>query len=127
MASNSSFFVYFTCTATLDDAEKLLRDSGLVVNREAEVIEVSWGEGPKLWIGLSTEPHVKLEALEVSELKGVPELAQCDRRFEVGFDDLDEVLDETNGLAVTQLALQDLTHGWITMAWNGNIMRPEGR
>ena len=126
MARDSYFLVYFCRPSTLDDAEGELRKTSLIVNRKDRVIEVCWGEGPILSIALSAEPHVKLEALEVAERKGVPELGRCDRRFEVGFDDLDAVLDETNTLAETQIALQDLTQGWITMAWNSELMRPEG-
>lgn len=127
MASDSYFLVYFSGDATLDDAESALRKAGLAVHRTEDTLEVRWGTGPTMWIGLSTEPHVKLEALEVAEMKTVPELERCDRRFEVAFDDLDEVIDETNTLAEVQIVLQDLTQGWITMAWNDFVMLPDGR
>lgn len=125
MANDSSFLVYFTGAATLDDAERVLRKTSLSVSRTNDTLQVRWGQGPMLWIGLRAAAHVKLEALEVAEDKGVAQLGLCDRRFEVGFDDLDAVLDETNTLAEVQMTLQDLTRGWITMSWNGELMAPE--
>lgn len=125
MARDSYFLVYFSGALTLDHAEAALRKTSLTVHRSDQALEVHWGEGPRLWIGLNAEPHVKREAFELAEEKGVPELGRCDRRFEVAFDQLDEVLDETNTLAETQMVLQDLTHGWVAMAWNDEFLHPE--
>jgi hypothetical protein len=124
MGSESCFFVYFAGSASLDDAEAALRKTTLSVVRDGGALVVRWEEGPELLIGLSDEPHVRLEAEDWAERRGVPELARCDRRFEVGFDDLEAVLFETNTLAEVQMTLQDLTKGYITMAWNHEVMRP---
>jgi len=116
--------VYFCGEVTLDDAERALRTTRLTVTRDGDRVGVRWGKGPELHIGLSHEPHVRLEAAEVAETHARPEIARCDRRFEVGFDDLDAVLDETNTLIEVQMTLQDVTGGYITMAWNGNLLAP---
>jgi hypothetical protein len=124
MASDSHFLVYFAGTVTLDDAEAALRKTTLTVTRDGGTLMVRWADGPELFIGLSDEEHVILEAEDWAERRGVPELARCDRRFEVGFEDLEAVLLETNTLAEVQMTLQDLTKGYITMAWNDEVMRP---
>lgn len=125
MASDSYFFVYFSGSVTLDDVEAALRKTTLTITRAEQILVARWGDGPELHIGLSHESHVKLEANEDAERHAVPALAMCDRRVEVGFDNLDAVLDETNTLAEVQMALQDLTRGYITMAWNDELMPPK--
>ncbi len=127
MGKGSYFMVYFTGPATLDDAERVLRKSRLTVTRNGGELGARWDAGPELFLGLSDEPHVVLEAQEVAEMHDAPTLASCARRFEVGFDDLEAVLDETNTLFEVGAQLQDLTGGYLHYAWNGNLILPDGK
>jgi hypothetical protein len=72
----------------------------------------------------SAEPHVRVEATELAEAHGVPALAACDRRFEVSFDDLELVLDDYNTMFEVQTILQELTGGYLHLAWNGELLPP---
>jgi hypothetical protein len=125
MGKGSYFMVYFRGGTTIEDADRELR-SGNTVTRDGDGITIRYEEGPELFIGLSTESHVILEAEDVAERHAVPALASCDRRFEVSFDDLEAVLDETNTLFVVGATLQDLTGGYIHYSWNGNLLLPDG-
>ena len=125
MARGSYFSVYFRGAASLDDAARALPKS-MEIQRDGECLVVRWGSGPELVIGLSAEEHVPIEAAEVAEDHGLPELVDCDRRFEVSFDDLEAVLDETNTLAEVQMTLQAMTRGFLHNAWNGIVTPPEG-
>jgi hypothetical protein len=49
----------------------------------------------------------------------MPELAKCDRRFEILLENVEATLYETNGIAIVQMALGDLTGGWVFNSWNG--------
>ena len=51
-------------------------------------------------------------------------LRECDARFEIGMDDLDKVLDEINTLMEVETALQDASHGYLFLPWNGNLAGP---
>lgn len=125
MSSSSSFLVYFHGACTLDDAERALRGTALTITRDGGSLAARWGSGPELHVGLSTEAWVAIEAREQAERHAIPELATCDRRFEVAFEDLGAVLDEYNTLAEVQLTLQDLTKGFVALSWNGELIRPE--
>jgi hypothetical protein len=125
MASDSSFLVYFRGTFTIDDAERALRATGMTVERDGDCVIARRKDGPELYVGLNAEDWVRLEALETAENHERPAIAECVMRYEVAFDDLEAVLDETNTLFEVQAALQDLTHGWILMSWNGNLIDPE--
>jgi hypothetical protein len=110
----------------LEDAERLLSDRGLQVTRKANALSVRWDDGPELSVTRSAEPHVAEEAVEIAE--GTPfaaELSRCDARFEIGIEDLDEVLDEINTLIEVQCTLQDATGGYLFNSWNGNLSGPE--
>lgn len=126
MAKGSSFLLYFEGATTIDDAERALRATKMSITREGDELTVRWKGGPAFYLGVSDEPHVVLEAAEVAEGHELPELAKCARRFEVAFDDLDEVLDETNTLFELGATLQDRTRGYLVYAWNGNVIRPDG-
>ncbi|MBL9015222.1 MAG: hypothetical protein JNL83_13650 [Myxococcales bacterium] len=126
MGSDSYFMVFFHGATTIDDAERALRATSLMVTRDGDQLAARRGTGPELSLGLSTEEHVILEAEGVAEDHDVPGLASCDHRFEVGFDDLEAVLDDTNTLFEVGAALQDLTNGYILYAWNGNLIVPGG-
>ena len=125
MGKGSYFMVYFCGGTTLEDAERELRTNN-TVTRDGDGLAVRYEDGPELFIGLSTEPHVIIEAEDVAERHSVPALASCDRRFEVMFDDLEAVLDETNTLFDVGATLQDLSKGYIQYSWNGNLLLPDG-
>lgn len=139
VARESYFLVYFHSEIALAEATRALQsrtwvetiptDAGVLQVRAASETAAS-SEGralrPVLTVWLSTEPHVQLEAREQAEEHEVPELAACRWRFEVSFDDLDEVLDETNTLFEVQATLQDLTTGYVVNAWNGALTLPGG-
>jgi hypothetical protein len=122
MGKDSHFEVYFDGNFTIDDAEKALRTTTMTVTRDGDAIDVQWKDGPILSMGLNEESWVELEAQEISEDHEVPALANCKRRFEVLFDDLEEVLDDYNTLFEMQMTLQALTKGWILQSWNGVLL-----
>jgi hypothetical protein len=127
MARDSSFAVYYRGPTGLRDAELSLRNASWLEVRldgESLVVRARRGKGPALHVGLNDEPHVALEARELAERRGCYDLARCDRRFEVGFDDLEAVLDESNTLAEVQDALQNLIGGTAHLAWNGELCPP---
>lgn len=110
----------------LEDAERLLRERGLQVLREADTLSVHWNAGPTLLVRLSAALYVRDEASEIGE--GTPfavEMSRCDRRFEIGIEDLDAALDEINTLIEVQITLQDATNGYLFNSWNGEVSGPE--
>lgn len=84
---------------------------------------VHWGPGtPRLAVRLSRGPDHQVDTTGIGE--GTPHgraLARCDAWLEISFDDLDEVLDESNTLIETQLTLQDATGGFMFNTWNGTL------
>jgi hypothetical protein len=127
MASNSSFLVYFEGQTTIDNAEHRLRATTMKITRNGNELVARWKNGPELYVGINENDWVKLEAREVAEAHDIAELATCHRRFEVAFDDLDKVLDETNTMFEVGAILQDLTQGYILYSWNGNVLLPDGK
>ncbi|MFO0572037.1 MAG: hypothetical protein U0263_40820 [Polyangiaceae bacterium] len=125
MSKDSSFLVYIPGACTLEDAERALVAAKLGVTRDGDTLAVRMGTGPTLFVGLNAEPWVVLEATELSEDSETPEIAECTRRFEVAIEDLEQALDEYNTLFEVQAVLQDLTHGWVLLSWNGELMAPE--
>lgn len=126
MASGGYFLLYFTGPVTLADAAARLAPGMHVVSTD-DVLAVRWhpDSEPVLWVGLCGEPHVVAEATETAKAHGMPGLAGLDRRFEVGFEDLDVVLDEINTLIEVQTTLQDLTGGYLVLPWNDTVQAPE--
>src|SRR5580765_6524753 len=108
MASNSSFLVYFEGPTSIDQAEQRLRATSLTITRDGDELVARWKDGPELYIGINEEDWVIVEAREVAEDHDLAKLATCHRRFEVAFDDLEKVLDETNTLFEVGATLQDL-------------------
>ena len=127
MGTSSSFLVYFAGTTTLADASRSLARS-LSVVEAGDLLRVRWRDGsePEFTVGLGTGDHVAREAAEIGARHGVDEFNAFDRRFEVGIDDLDAALDETNTLIEVQLTLQDLTSGYLVLSWNGAVQAPGG-
>ncbi|MCA9606031.1 MAG: hypothetical protein KC619_10575 [Myxococcales bacterium] len=123
MGADSSFLVFIENDATLADAEAKLTASWLDAVRDGDVLVVRSDNGAELLIGESDAPHVKIEAEEIAEWKGVPEIAACTRRFEVHVPDLEASLDDYNSLFETQMILGQLSAGWILLSWNGELLR----
>jgi hypothetical protein len=126
MGKGSYFAVFFNGAISIEDAERALRASNMTITRTEDQLAARWGTGPELYMGVSAESHVILEAQEVAEQHDVAGLASCDRRFEVAFDDLEAVLDETNTLFQIGATLQELTNGYIHNSWNGSLLLPGG-
>lgn len=113
------FHVYFAGRATLADAARKL--SSMVVAEEDDQFTVRRFDGPEMLVTLDAGPQVAAEAAEVAEAYDLPEMAALDRRFEVSFNDLDEVLDEINTLIEVQCHLEDLTGGYVVRSWNHEV------
>lgn len=126
MGKGSYFLVFFNGATAMEDVARALRVSSMTITRTEDQLAARWATGPELHLGISAEAHVILEAQEIAEQHDVPSLANCDRRFEVAFDDLEAVLDETNTLFEVGATLQDLTNGFIVYSWNGNLILPGG-
>ena len=102
------------------------RTAGYRSRGDADTLTVRWENGPEMSVAWSADPHVAEEAAEIAE--GSPfaaELSRCDARFEIGIEDLDEVLDEINTLIEVQCTLQDATAGYLFNSWNGELSGPE--
>jgi outer membrane biosynthesis protein TonB len=89
---------------------------------DGEVIVIGDGEPHEIYLGLSDEPHVVVEAAETAARRKLPELAACARRFEVTLPDLEGALQEFNTMVMVQEALQRLTRGWQILSWNDNLV-----
>lgn len=125
MAKGSYFLVYGTRDVTVEAAEAALsRSKMLAVARDGDALTVRRKKpgGPELVVGVNAEPWVAVEAAEAAERHAVAAIAGCGRRFEVAFDDLEEVLDECNTLFEVQCGLADLTGGYVINAWNGLLV-----
>jgi hypothetical protein len=118
--------IFFHSSYTLADATKVLSARGLSVKNVDGGLEVHWHDGPTLRVLLVAEPWVREEAVEISEdTPHETELARCAARFEIIFNDLDEVLAEINTLIEVQTTLQDATKGYLFNSWNHEIFPPE--
>jgi len=128
MASDVSmiFFRSDSSAFGIDRAARLLTDRGLQVVRDADALFVRSDNGPEMSLVFNAEADVAKEAAEIGE--GTPfagELIDCDARFEIGIEDLDEVLDEINTLIEVQSMLQQATSGYLFNSWNGELSGPD--
>jgi hypothetical protein len=128
--SHASLIFFQAGRGDLDLAADLLADRGMTVERWArefgDELVVGYSGGPCLRVAFVREAYVREEAVEIAE--GTPraaEMAQCDVRFEVLIDDLDETLDEINTLFKVQITLQETTGGYLFNTWNGELGAPE--
>jgi hypothetical protein len=122
MGRDSSFLVYFDNPAiALADAENALARYAPARDGNGLAIAVPPGDS-FIFIGLSDEPHVVIEAEDVAERKGKPGLATCKRRFECLIDDLEAALQDYTILEIVQEKLWRLTNGYVFLSWNGNIL-----
>lgn len=110
----------------LSTVHTLLSKRGLTVTETEDELLVRWHEGPELRVSLERGSQVQLRAAKIE--KNTPHaltLAGCDASLKISFDDLNEVLNETNTLIEIQLTLQDATKGWMWLSWNKNLVFPE--
>jgi hypothetical protein len=112
-------------TCDLEAAERSLLGYGLTVTRKDDTLIAGWPGSPQFRVHLVVGELVRAEATEIG--KGTPyeaAMRECDARFEIGIDDLDEALDEFNTLMEVQGALQDASQGYLFLPWNGNLSEP---
>lgn len=113
-------------TGDLDDAAHLLDECGQTVVRHNDHLTTSWAGGPQFRVWFETGEHVRTDAAEIG--KGTPyevAMRDCDARFEIGIDDLDEALDEINTLIEAQSVLQEAVGGFLYLTWNNCLSGPE--
>ena len=109
----------------IDDASESLKGRGLQVVRSANSLSVQWDDGPALVVSMPAGPHVTEEAVAIGkETSFASAMSQCDTRFEIGIEDLDETLDEINTLIEVQSALQEATNGYLFNSWNDQLSGP---
>ncbi len=125
MSDGTSFIFFQGGPFDLGDAARALTDRGISVTSHSDQLTVRWDDGPEMTIVLARGGHVQQEAAEIGENSPhAAAMSLCDARFEVGFESLDEVLDEINTLIEVQTALQDLTQGFLFNTWNGRLLAP---
>lgn len=119
-------FVFFPSDSSdLDAAARSLGGYGLDVTRDDTGLVAGRPDRPRFRVGLVVGEAVRAEAAEIGE--GTPlaaALRDCDARFEILIDDLDEALDEINTLMEVQGALQDASRGYLFLPWNGTLSEP---
>jgi hypothetical protein len=125
MADHASMIFFRSGRFDLDAAAVALSERGLSVRRMNDELAVGFRGSPELRVAYVQENYVQQEAEEISA--GTPYAAmmgQCDVRFEILIDDLDEILDEINTLIDVQATLQDATAGFLFNTWNGEMSSP---
>jgi hypothetical protein len=109
----------------LEAAVAPLRSYGLTVTPVSNHLVAERPGSPQFRIHFVRGPIVEAEAAEIGA--GTPYeavLGECSARFEISFDDLDEVLDEINTLIEIQGALQEISQGYLFRSWNSTISEP---
>lgn len=125
MSDGACLIFFRSGRCDLDAAEKSLSARGLSVSRIGDRLDVTWYDGPKLRVALANGKWVKEEAVEIAERHPrARDMANCDVRFEILFDDLDEVLDEINTLVEVQATLQKVSAGYMLNTWNDELSCP---
>ncbi|MGZ0174563.1 MAG: DUF4304 domain-containing protein [Planctomycetales bacterium] len=71
-------------------------------------------------------PDVQHESAMIGDrLNNPTEIEQCDCRFQIGFYELEKVLDEINSLIEIQTTLQDATNAYLFNVWNECVQPPD--
>ena len=112
-------------TCDLDAVARSLAEYGLTVAHHGDHLTAGWPGGPQFRVWLDVGEHVRAKAAEIGE--GTPHEAamrECDARFDIGIDDLDEALGEINTLIEVQSAVQDASQGYLFLPWNNNLSEP---
>jgi len=128
MESAEKSLIYFHKPGMgLEQVAAPLAAGGLTVTRDGDLLRVRWaGKGPELRVRHVQGERIRLDAVQKgrgSELE--PLMRTLDSAFEISFDSLDEVLDETNTLIEVQSVLQKITEGVTTRSWNDELSGPE--
>ena len=112
-------------TCDLDAVARSLAECGLTVTHESDHLTAGWPGGPQFRVWYEAGEHVREDAAEIG--KGTEDQAamrDCDARFEIGIDDLDEALDEINTLIEVQSVLEAATRGLLYLTWKNNLPGP---
>lgn len=114
----------------MEHAEAALRQSTCAVRHDKDALVVSYEDGPSLYVRFEQGDWVRQQSIIIrgmaqtgdSEIvRLLDRVPKCDRRFEITFANLNDVLMETNTLIDVQARLQDLTNGVIYNCWNEGI------
>lgn len=119
-----SFIMFQNDDLQLEIAEQKLRDAGLKVEKINNELKASWDNGPELIVSYSSGEKVQQDSERLgngSEYEN--ELKSCQSRFEISFDDIDDVLDEMNTLIEVQGTLQDISDGISFNSWNQQLSK----
>ena len=123
MGVDSSFRVYFAdASIQLQHAFAACARLGAVMDGDDAFAIAIPNAQTRIFCGLNDASWVILEAREQAERHGQPELATCDRCFEVTIENLTDALQDYNTMFAVQESLADLTQGWVTLAWNGELL-----
>jgi hypothetical protein len=122
---SNRFRVFFSdASIGLDEAIGAIEDAGLSVTNEHDTLRAADSSGLVFHIDLLDDELA--EVRQIGKEHGMlDELRGCGRQFQVYFENLDAVLDETNALIELQTALQDLTAGYVLLDWNDELLPPE--
>jgi hypothetical protein len=109
----------------LDQAEQKLRSTRLTVARKDDVLAIRWKNGPVLFLRHAAGETVAKEAAVIgADTPHAAALASCNAEFEITFEDLEAVLDESVSLTDVQPALEKATGGFCYNTWNGRLSAP---
>lgn len=96
----------------LEDAYQSLVSYGLIVKRYQKKLLCFRDDSPQFTIGLATGEQIQQEAVEIANSTPYTgSMNQCNARFKVIFDDLNDVL-------------EDASRGFLFTPWNGNLTEP---
>lgn len=114
-----SYIMFNNKNVDLEIVAQKLTDSGMDVWKDKNHISTSWDDGPILFISHQQGEDVLEESKRIgkgSEFERT--LNNCNSRFTISFDDLEDALDEINTLIEVQCTVQDLTNGILYNNWN---------
>ncbi len=122
----SSLIFFHRPGFNLENAVDLLMSHVLAIHPQGGKTVITWGDGPQLRLYFANGEDVEHEAEEIGiGTSYADNIKACDARFEIAFDDLDEVLDEINTLIEVQVTLQEATKGFLFNSWNGQLTPPD--
>lgn len=116
------FIMYKNDNLHLDIAEQKLKEIGLTVERNNDVLRTFYKNGPSLFISHSYGQKILQESIRIGTASAYEkQLKESNSRFEIFFDNIEEVLDEINTLIEVQSTLQNITGGVIFNNWNQSL------
>jgi hypothetical protein len=128
-SSYKSIILFPLANFGLDQAQTALAERGwLAVQREGDalIVKPKHDDNPVLRVRFASGDAVQRSTNAIAMTTPHGERVRlCTARFEITFDDLDEVLDEINTLIEAQLTLQDATKGFLFNTWNNSLSPPE--